>query len=165
VQRVVARRLLDRTRLQADEGHGGAVAVIQRFVLAVNPSIHLRCLVLNGMCRCDADEDRSSLTGTHRRIRWARRLTRGFDIDMRYCPNYGAGDLKIIAAILGWAVMHNEKCNIACVSLHQRLPAEPASSHCGGLPMVAEISMPVPPFAVPSSPVKARARSRRCRCR
>ena len=34
------------------------------------------------------------------RISWARLLKRVFDIDMQHCPNCGAGDLKIIAAIL-----------------------------------------------------------------
>jgi hypothetical protein len=35
-----------------------------------------------------------------RRISWARLLKRVFDIDMQHCPNCGAGELKIIAAIL-----------------------------------------------------------------
>jgi hypothetical protein len=34
------------------------------------------------------------------RISWARLLKRVFDIDMQQCPNCGAGELKIIAAIL-----------------------------------------------------------------
>jgi hypothetical protein len=34
------------------------------------------------------------------RIGWARLLERVFDIDMQHCPNCGAGELKIIAAIL-----------------------------------------------------------------
>ena len=34
------------------------------------------------------------------RISWARLLKRFFDIDMHTCPNCGAGELKIIAAIL-----------------------------------------------------------------
>ena len=34
------------------------------------------------------------------RISWARLLKRVFDIDMQRCPNCGAGELKIIAAIL-----------------------------------------------------------------
>ncbi|MDH4050319.1 MAG: hypothetical protein OEU93_01995 [Rubrivivax sp.] len=35
------------------------------------------------------------------RISWARLLERVFDIDMQHCrPNCGAGELKIIAAIL-----------------------------------------------------------------
>jgi len=34
------------------------------------------------------------------RIGWARLLKRVFDIDMQHCPNCGAGELKIIAAIL-----------------------------------------------------------------
>ena len=34
------------------------------------------------------------------RIGWARLLKRVFDIDVERCPNCGAGELKIIAAIL-----------------------------------------------------------------
>ena len=34
------------------------------------------------------------------RISWARLLKRVFDIDMHTCPNWGGGELKIIAAIL-----------------------------------------------------------------
>ena len=34
------------------------------------------------------------------RISWARLLKRVFDIDMQHCSNCGAGELKIIAAIL-----------------------------------------------------------------
>ncbi len=34
------------------------------------------------------------------RIGWARLLKRVFDIDLRRCPSCGAGELKIIAAIL-----------------------------------------------------------------
>ena len=34
------------------------------------------------------------------RISWARLLKRVFAIDMQHCPNCGAGELKIIAAIL-----------------------------------------------------------------
>jgi hypothetical protein len=39
------------------------------------------------------------------RISWARLLKRVFDIDMQRCPNCGAGELKIIAAILGRPVI------------------------------------------------------------
>ena len=34
------------------------------------------------------------------RISCARLLKRVFDVDMQNCPNFGAGELKIIAAIL-----------------------------------------------------------------
>jgi uncharacterized protein (DUF983 family) len=54
VRRVIARHLLDAARLKADEGHGGAVTLIQRFGLAANLNIHLHCLVLDGVYRCDA---------------------------------------------------------------------------------------------------------------
>ncbi len=38
-------------------------------------------------------------------ISWARPLKRVFDIDMQRCPNCGAAELKIIAAILERAVI------------------------------------------------------------
>jgi hypothetical protein len=55
VQRVVERRLLDHTGLSSDEGQGGAVTLIQRFGSAANLNVHLHCLVLDGVYRCDAD--------------------------------------------------------------------------------------------------------------
>jgi len=55
VQRVIARHLLDAAWLKADEGHGGAVTLIQRFGSAGNLNIHLHCLVLDGVYRCGAD--------------------------------------------------------------------------------------------------------------
>ena len=55
VQRVVTRHLLDGARFEADEGHGGAVTLIQRFGSAANLNIHLHCLVLDGVYRCGAD--------------------------------------------------------------------------------------------------------------
>jgi hypothetical protein len=55
VQRLVTRHLLDCVGLKADEGHGGAVMLIQRFGSAANLNIHLHCLVLDGVYRCDAD--------------------------------------------------------------------------------------------------------------
>jgi len=49
------------------------------------------------------------------RISWARLLRRLLDIDMRRCPNCGAGKLNIIAAIL-------ERAVIGRVSTHLGLP-------------------------------------------
>ena len=43
---------------------------------------------------------RDTAQGRPGRISWARLLKRVFDVDMRHCPNCGAGELKIIAAIL-----------------------------------------------------------------
>ncbi|MFM8766626.1 MAG: transposase zinc-binding domain-containing protein, partial [Rubrivivax sp.] len=40
---------------KAEEGHGGAVTLIQRFGSAANLNIHLHCLVLDGVYRCGAD--------------------------------------------------------------------------------------------------------------
>ncbi|MDH5540224.1 MAG: transposase [Rhizobacter sp.] len=55
MQRVVTRHLLEQAGLATDEGHGGAVTLIQRFGSAANLNIHLHCLVLDGVYRCDAD--------------------------------------------------------------------------------------------------------------
>ena len=55
VQRVITRQLLTAARLRADEGHGGAVRLIQPFGSAAYLNIHLHCLVLDGAYRCDTD--------------------------------------------------------------------------------------------------------------
>ncbi len=55
VQRAITRHLLDAAELPADEGQGGAVTLIQRFGSAGNLSIHLHCLVLDGVYRRGAD--------------------------------------------------------------------------------------------------------------
>ena len=43
VQRVVTQHLLDHAGLNQDEGHGGAVTLIQRCGSAANLNIHLHC--------------------------------------------------------------------------------------------------------------------------
>ncbi len=55
VQRVLTRHLLEQAELASDEGHGGAVTLIQRFGSAANLNIHLHYLVLDGVYRCGAD--------------------------------------------------------------------------------------------------------------
>ena len=55
VQRVVTGHLLNGVGLKGEEGHGGAVTLIQRFGSAANLNIHLHCLVLDGVYRCGAD--------------------------------------------------------------------------------------------------------------
>ena len=42
---MVTRHLLDGAELTAEEGHGGAVTLIQPFGSAANLNIHLHCLV------------------------------------------------------------------------------------------------------------------------
>jgi hypothetical protein len=55
VQRVVTGHLLDGVGLKGEEGHGGAVTLIQRFGSAANLNVHLHCLVLDGVYRCGAE--------------------------------------------------------------------------------------------------------------
>jgi len=45
--------LPDRTGLKVNEGHGGAVALIQRLGSAANINVHLHCLVMDGVYQCD----------------------------------------------------------------------------------------------------------------
>jgi hypothetical protein len=47
-----------------------------------------------GQCELETAQARAG------RISWARLLKRVFDIGMQHCPNCGAGELKIVAAIL-----------------------------------------------------------------
>jgi ribosomal protein S27AE len=51
-------------------------------------------------------------------IGWARVLERVFDIDLRRCPRCGAGELKIIAAIL-------QRAAIGKILTHLRLDPRP----------------------------------------
>ena len=55
VQRVVTRHLMGQAGLKTDEGHGGAVTLIQRFGSAANLNVHLHCLVLDGVYRGGGD--------------------------------------------------------------------------------------------------------------
>ena len=55
VHRVITRHLLSQAGLKADEAGTGAVTLIQRFGSAANLNIHLHCLVLDGVYRCDTD--------------------------------------------------------------------------------------------------------------
>jgi hypothetical protein len=52
VQRVLTRQLLEQAGLASDEGHGGAVTLIQHFGSAAKLNIH--GLMQDGVCRCGA---------------------------------------------------------------------------------------------------------------
>lgn len=47
--------LLHQAGLATDEGHRGAVTLIQRFGSATNLNVHLHCLALDGVYRSGAD--------------------------------------------------------------------------------------------------------------
>ena len=55
VHRAIARFLLDQAGLKAEQADSGAVTLIQRFGSAANLNIHLHCLVLDGVYRCDTE--------------------------------------------------------------------------------------------------------------
>jgi DNA-binding HxlR family transcriptional regulator len=55
VHRAITRHLLGQAGAKADEAESGAVTLIQRFGSAASWSIHLHCLVLDGVYRRNAD--------------------------------------------------------------------------------------------------------------
>ena len=55
VHRVITRYLLDQAGLKADEADSGAATLIQRFGSVANLNVHLHCLVLDGVYRCDTE--------------------------------------------------------------------------------------------------------------
>jgi len=59
VHRVITRHLLGQTGLKAEEADSGVVTLIQPSLwmngLAANLNIHLHCLVLDGVYRCDTE--------------------------------------------------------------------------------------------------------------
>jgi len=58
------------------------------------------------------------------RISWARLLKRVFDIDLQRCPNCGAGELTIIAAILERAVIEKILSYLSYLGLDPQPPPE-----------------------------------------
>jgi len=55
VHRVIARSLLDQAGLKAAQADSGAITLIQRVGSAANLNIHLHCLALDGVYRCDTE--------------------------------------------------------------------------------------------------------------
>ena len=55
VHRAITRFLLDQAGLKAEQADSGAVTLIQRFGSAANLNIHLHCLVLDGVYRCNTE--------------------------------------------------------------------------------------------------------------
>ena len=55
VHRAITRFLLDQAGLKTEQADSGAFTLVQRFGSAANLNIHLHCLVLDGVYRCDTD--------------------------------------------------------------------------------------------------------------
>ncbi len=55
VHRVITCHLLGQAGPKAEEADSGAVTLIQRFGSAANLNIHLHCLTLDGVYRCDTE--------------------------------------------------------------------------------------------------------------
>ena len=55
VHRAITRFLLDQAGPKPEQANNGAVTLIQRFGSAATLNIHLHCLVLDGVYRCDTE--------------------------------------------------------------------------------------------------------------
>jgi hypothetical protein len=96
-QRLVA--LVPRPRLHLIRFHGVLApnAKLRAFVVPQRPPDQEKpATEAAAAAGCEAE----TVQARPNRISWARLLKRVFDIDMQHCPNCGAGELKIIAAIL-----------------------------------------------------------------
>ena len=96
MQRLAA--LVPRPRLHLIRFHGVLApnATLRALVAPQGPKQPARVTEAATVAECEVEHARA-LPG---RISWARLLKSVFDIDMHHCPNCGAGELKIIAAIL-----------------------------------------------------------------
>ena len=96
MQRLAA--LVPRPRLHLIRFHGVLApnAKLRPLVVPQGPQVQEAASEAAAAAECEVE----SLQARPNRISWARLLKRVFDIDMQRCPNCGAGELKIIAAIL-----------------------------------------------------------------
>jgi uncharacterized protein (DUF983 family) len=96
MQRLAA--LVPRPRLHLIRFHGVLApnAKLRPLVVPQGPQVQQAASEARAAAECEIER----LQARPNRISWARLLKRVFDIDMQHCPNCGAGDLKIIAAIL-----------------------------------------------------------------
>jgi hypothetical protein len=93
MQRLAA--LVPRARLHLNRFHGIAATNAKLRPLGV-PQVQEAASEAAAAAECEVE----SLQARPNRVRWARLRKRVFDIDMQHGPNSGAGELKIIAAIL-----------------------------------------------------------------
>ena len=96
MQRLAA--LVPRPRLHLIRYHGVLApnARLRPLVVPQKPEVQERAAEVAVAGGCDVQ----TVQSRPHRVSWARLLKRVFDIDVERCPNCGAGELKIIAAIL-----------------------------------------------------------------
>ncbi len=96
MQRLAA--LVPRPRLRLIRFHGVVApnAKLRPLVVPQGPEVEKQATDVAVASECEAQ----TVQARAHRISWAQLLKRVFDIDMQHCPNCGAGELKIIAAIL-----------------------------------------------------------------
>ncbi len=96
MQRLAA--LVPRPRLHLIRFHGVLAPNAKLRPLVVPQGLHVQEAASEAAVAAECEVE--SLQPRPNRISWARLLKGVFDIDMQHCPNCGAGELKIIAAIL-----------------------------------------------------------------
>jgi hypothetical protein len=96
MQRLAA--LVPRPRLHLIRFHGVLApnAKLRPLVVPQGPEVQEQATDVAVADECEVE----TVQARPHRISWARLLKRVFDIDMQHCPNCGARELKIIAAIL-----------------------------------------------------------------
>jgi Putative transposase len=96
MQRLAA--LVPRPRLHLIRFHGVLApnAKLRALVVPQGPEVQEQATKVAVADECEVETVRARPYRTS----WARLLKRVFDLDMQHCPNCGAGELKIIAAIL-----------------------------------------------------------------
>jgi hypothetical protein len=101
MQRLAA--LVPRPRLHLIRLHGVLApnAKLRALVMPQGPADEQQSADAAVVAECEAEQAQARPS----RISWARLLKRVFDIDMQHCSNCGAGELRIIAAILERPVM------------------------------------------------------------
>ena len=97
MQRLAA--LVPRPRLHLIRFHGVLAPNAKLRALVVPPGPPAQAQAATEAAAA-AESEVETVQARPHRISWARLLKRVFDIDMQHCPNCGAGELKIIAAIL-----------------------------------------------------------------
>jgi hypothetical protein len=98
MQRLAA--LVPRPRLHLIRYHGVLAPNARLRARVVPQGPHAQAHVATGAAAPAECEQAEPVRARAQHIGWARLLKRVFDIDLRRCPSCGAGELKIIAAIL-----------------------------------------------------------------
>ena len=110
MQRLAA--LVPRPRLHLIRFHGVLAPNAKLRPLVVPPGPQPQVQEADTEAAAPAECEVETVQARPHHISWTRLLKRVFDIDMQHCPNCGAGELKIIAAILERPVIEKILCHL-----------------------------------------------------